>query len=243
MNQNLVITIMAAGKGKRMESDLPKVLHKFKGIPMLIRIINESFVVSNKIIIITGEYDSLIKNTIKEYIKEIDVNKLFFVQQQNPCGTGDAIKYSLPFYKTGENVIILNGDMPLINSDILNKFIENTRNNSIITCHIEEPYGYGRIIHENNKFVKIQEEKDCSLEEKKIKIVNCGLYKFDAELLIKYIPQLKNNNNQKEYYLTDLLEILIQNNLEIDTLLLNKEENKYVMGVNNQTELKNLEEL
>ena len=243
MNQNLVITIMAAGKGKRMESDLPKVLHKFKGIPMLVRIINESFVVSNKIIIITGEYDSLIKNTIKEYIKEIDINKLFFVQQHNPCGTGDAIKYSLPFYKTGENVIILNGDMPLINSDILNKFIENTGNNSIITCNLEEPYGYGRIIHENNKFIKIQEEKDCSLEEKKIKIVNCGLYKFDAELLIKYIPQLKNNNNQKEYYLTDLLEILIQHNLEIDTLLLNKEENKYVMGVNNQTELKNLEEL
>ena len=140
--------------------------------------------------------------------------------------------------------------MPLINSKLLNKFIYDGTNNSIMVCNLANPKGYGRIIYENNnnnnnnnnnKFIKIQEEKDCSEDQKNITIVNCGLYKFESELLLKYIPEIKNNNNQKEYYLTDILEILIINNYKIDTYLLDESENKYIMGVNNQEELKNLE--
>jgi bifunctional UDP-N-acetylglucosamine pyrophosphorylase/glucosamine-1-phosphate N-acetyltransferase len=250
MSKNLVITIMAAGEGKRMNSSLPKVLHKFKNIPMLVRIIKESLIISNKIIIITGKYDELIKQTINEYIlEEMELQKLQYVQQKNPCGTGDAIKSTLHLYNKNELVVILNGDMPLINSKLLNKFIYDGTNNSIMVCNLEKPTGYGRIIYENNnnnnnnnnKFIKIQEEKDCSEDQKKIKIVNCGLYKFESELLLKYIPQINNNNNQKEYYLTDILEILINNQYMIDTYLLDESDNKYIMGVNNQEELKNLE--
>ena len=92
-----------------------------------------------------------------------------------------------------------------------------------------------------SSFIKIQEEKDCTEDQKNITIVNCGLYKFESELLLKYIPEIKNNNNQKEYYLTDILEILINNNYKIDTYLLDESDNKYILGVNNQEELKNLE--
>jgi bifunctional UDP-N-acetylglucosamine pyrophosphorylase/glucosamine-1-phosphate N-acetyltransferase len=250
MKNNIVITIMAAGEGKRMNSSLPKVLHKFNNIPMLVRIIKESLIISNKIIIITGKYDELIKKTINEYIlDEMELQKLQYVQQKNPCGTGDAIKSTLHLYNKNELIVILNGDMPLINSKLLNKFINDGTNNSIMVCNLEKPTGYGRIIYDNNnnnnnnnnKFIKIQEEKDCTEDQKNITIVNCGLYKFDSELLIKYIPEIKNNNNQKEYYLTDILEILINNQYKIDTYLLDKSDNKYIMGVNNQEELKNLE--
>ena len=244
MSKNIVITIMAAGEGKRMNSSLPKVLHKFNDIPMLIRIIKESLVISNKIIIITGKYDELIKKTINEYILDmLELQKLQYVQQQNPCGTGDAIKSTLHLYNKNELVVILNGDMPLINSKLLNNFIYDDTNNSIMVCNLENPKGYGRIIYNNdkNKFIKIQEEKDCSEDQKNLTIVNCGLYKFESELLLKYIPEIKNNNNQKEYYLTDILEILINNNYKIDTYLLDESDNKYIMGVNNQEELKNLE--
>jgi bifunctional UDP-N-acetylglucosamine pyrophosphorylase/glucosamine-1-phosphate N-acetyltransferase len=261
MSKNLVITIMAAGEGKRMNSSLPKVLHKFNDIPMLVRIIKESLIISNKIIIITGKYDELIKKTINEYIlDEMELQKLQYVQQKNPCGTGDAIKSTLHLYNKNELVVILNGDMPLINSKLLNKFIYDGTNNSIMVCNLANPTGYGRIIYENNnnnninnnninnnninnnKFIKIQEEKDCSNEQKNITIVNCGLYKFESELLLKYIPEIKNINNQKEYYLTDILEILINNKYKIDTYLLDESDNKYIMGVNNQEELKKLEE-
>ena len=245
MKNNIVITIMAAGEGKRMNSSLPKVLHKFNDIPMLVRIIKESLIISNKIIIITGKYDELIKKTINEYIlDEMELQKLQYIQQKNPCGTGDAIKSTLHLYNKNELIVILNGDMPLINSKLLNKFINDGTNNSIMVCNLEKPTGYGRIIYDNNnnnKFIKIQEEKDCTEDQKNITIVNCGLYKFDSELLIKYIPEIKNNNNQKEYYLTDILEILINNQYKIDTYLLDKSDNKYIMGVNNQEELKNLE--
>jgi len=240
---------MAAGEGKRMNSSIPKVLHKFNDIPMLVRIIKESLLISNKIIIITGKFDELIKKTINEYILDnLELQKLQYIQQKNPCGTGDAIKSTLHLYNKNELVVILNGDMPLINSKLLNKFIYDGTNNSIMVCNLANPKGYGRIIYENNnnnnnnnKFIKIQEEKDCTEDQKNITIINCRLYKFESEILLKYIPEIRNNNNQKEYYLTDILEILINNNYKIDTYLLDESENKYIMGVNNQEELKNLE--
>ena len=116
----LTITILAAGEGKRMRSTVPKVLHLFRGKPMLVRIIETSKELgANKIIIITGKYDELIKMTISKYM---DIENLIFVQQSSPLGTGDAIKSCLPLYGDHEKVLILNGDMPLINSKLLNKF-------------------------------------------------------------------------------------------------------------------------
>lgn len=196
-----------------MNSNIPKVLHHFKGTPMLIRIILEVLKLNaNKIIIITGKYDLLIKETIQSYFDNNDItifDKLIFVQQKIPNGTGDAIKCTLEHYNDEENVLILNGDMPLISYDLLNKFINYQKSPLLLVSQLENPYGYGRILYDENKnFVNIREEKDCSLEEKKITIVNVGIYFFTSIMLKKYIPMVNNNNAQKEYYLTDIVKII-----------------------------------
>lgn len=188
---NLTVTIMAAGEGKRMNSNIPKVLHLFKGIPMLIRIILEVIKLEpNKIIIITGKYDLLIKSTIKEYFENNDklnltlvkyekIQELIFVKQNIPNGTGDAINCTLDNHNENENILILNGDTPLLSSELLNKFLEEKHCTSakILLSKLDNPYGYGRIIYDNkNNFIEIKEKKDCSEEQKKIDIINCGIY-------------------------------------------------------------------
>lgn len=236
MNTNLVITIMAAGEGKRMNSDIPKVLHKVKETPMLIRIINEATKLNpKKIIIITGKYDSLIKSTIESYG---DIyNKLIFIKQNNPKGTADAIKSTLEFYEDDEDVLILNGDMPLITSNLMSKFAKKFKEAKLLVAKLENPFGYGRIIYnEKGDFTSIIEEKDCSLEEKKIDIVNVGIYLFKSTILKKYIPMINNNNIQKEYYLTDIVKLLF-NNVNIDTYLLEDNLKYQIYGVNTQEEL------
>ena len=196
---NLVITIMAAGEGKRMNSNLPKVLHKFNSIPMVIRIIIESHkLLPSKIIVITGKYDELIKKTIYEYFsQEIGIlDNITFIKQEIPNGTGDAIKATLDQYKENDNVLILNGDMPLISYHLLEKFINNNQEKQmckLLVAELDNPFGYGRIIYNNNgDFVGIREEKECSEEEKKINIVNVGIYYFNRKILKKYIPIITN---------------------------------------------------
>jgi len=241
---NLVVTIMAGGVGKRMKSDLPKVLHKFKGTPMIVRILQECMLLNvSKIIIITGKFDELIRKTIKEYLNEEDYVKINFVIQKIPLGTGDAVKSTLDKYEDNENVIILNGDMPLINKDIIRKFYNYSENNCILVAELEDSKGYGRIVYEDNIFTKIKEEKDCNKEEKEIKIINSGLYKIKAIDLKKYIPKIKNDNKQEEYYLTDIIELLVKDNKNIETYKINKNENKLIMGINSKEELLNLENI
>ena len=133
--EDLVVTIMAGGVGKRMKSDLPKVLHKFKGIPMIVRILRECLILKvKKIIIITGKFDALIRNTIKEYLNEGDFIRINFVVQNTPLGTGDAVKCTLDKYNDNEKVIILNGDMPLINKELITDFFIYSSNNCILVA-------------------------------------------------------------------------------------------------------------
>ena len=239
MNYNLVVTIMAAGEGKRMNSNIPKILHQFKGIPMLIRIITEVLKINpSKIIIITGKYDILIKETIQNYIENYD--NLVFIKQNIPHGTGDAIKCTLNEYNDDDHVLILNGDMPLIQSNLLNKFINDFSQAKLLVAKLENPFGYGRILYNNNKFIGIKEEKDCDLIEKEIDIVNVGIYFFKSFILKKYIPLIDNNNIQNEYYLTDIVKI-IKNDINIDTYLIEEELKYQILGVNTQQELLDLE--
>ena len=242
--EDLVVTIMAGGGGKRMKSDLPKVLHKFKGIPMIVRILRECLILKvKKIIIITGKFDVLIRNTIKEYLNEGDFIRINFVVQNTPLGTGDAVKCTLDKYSENEKVIILNGDMPLINKELITDFFIYSSNNCILVAELENPKGYGRIIYEKKKFIKIVEEKDCDEEEKEIKIINSGLYKINSSDLKKYIPLIKNDNKQEEFYLTDIIELLVKNNINVDTFKIDEDKNKLIMGINSKEELINLENL
>jgi bifunctional N-acetylglucosamine-1-phosphate-uridyltransferase/glucosamine-1-phosphate-acetyltransferase GlmU-like protein len=243
----LTVTIMAAGEGKRMNSNIPKVLHNFHGIPMLIRIILEVVKINpQKIIIITGKYDLLIKSTIKEYFianQLLFYDTLIFIQQSIPNGTAGAIKCTLDNYSDNEYVLILNGDMPLLSSTLIKNFIKEKSNAKLLVSRLDNPYGYGRILYdENKKFIGIKEQKDCTEYEKLINLVNVGIYLFNSNLLKTYIPLIDDNNVQNEYYLTDIVKIIRNNlNIEIDTYIVEEELKYQINGVNTKDELLLLE--
>lgn len=247
-NSDLIITIMAGGMGKRMNSNLPKVLHKIDNIPLIIHIIKISLLLNPyKIAIIVGKFKNEICSEISNYINNNVINdKIEFFIQKEPLGTGDAIKSCLSLYNNNlnSNVLILSGDVPLISYETLSMFIENKYCVKILINEFENPLGYGRIITQNNIFCKIIEEKDCTNEEKKIKLINSGIYFFNSSFLTKYLPFIHNNNSQKEYYLTDIFEIIKNNeNINIELFLLNKEKNYEIMGVNTKEQLKQLENI
>lgn len=241
----LTICILAGGQGKRMKSDLPKVCHLFKNKPMIVHIINRSFELnSDKILIVTGKYNNIIQNTIKKYIDDDKFKKLRFIIQNDPLGTGHAIKCTLSNYDNNENVLILNGDTPNINKDLLLNFINSNGNNKLLVSKIDNPYGYGRVLlNKNNEILKIVEEKDASEIEKKTNIINSGIYLIESVNLIKYIPLIKNNNISNEFYLTDVIEIMLNNKIITNGYIINKKDNDLILGVNTLEQLNNLENL
>jgi len=242
MNNHLLITILAGGEGKRMRSDIPKVLHLYKEKPMLVRIVESVRELNpKKIIIITGKYHSLIIQTLSKYL---DIFGIIFIRQQEPLGTGHAIKCCLHEFVKEDKILILNGDTPLITSDILYQFIEKSSGScNILVARFSNPHGYGRIIYgKDGDFIGIVEEKDCTDQERSVDIINTGIYYITGHILRKFIPLLSNNNVQKEYYLTDIVKIVKGNTWDvIDTVLLDEPNNKYVTGVNTPEELERLD--
>ena len=232
------VIIMAGGLGKRMNSDIPKVLHKIKGIPMLVKIINEvkKLKQCNKIMIIVGIYKEMIKNTLEEY--NLFENKdIIFVLQEQPLGTGHAIMCAKEMI--GNNpILILSGDIPLITVDTINDMINHYNGvGTIMTTMLDNPYGYGRIYRHYNNF-KIIEEKDASEFEKKICEVNCGIYVFNPRLLQENICKITNNNAQYEYYLTDITKFILCN-----IYILPKEKQIELTNVNTKKTLDELNNL
>ena len=239
MENELVVVIMAGGEGKRMNSTLPKVLHYYQGIPMLVRIIQTIKLLNPyKIIVITGKHTQLIKETVSLYA----IHDIAYVNQPEPLGTGHAIKCTLPYIKYTDKVMILNGDTPIITENILRNVMSYREPMIIIAGTMENPTGYGRMIcNESQNLLYIVEEKDCNEDERKVKIVNSGIYYVDGELLIKYIPKITNENVQKEYYLTDIVKIIkSETDINIAVYVVSEEDNRYIKGVNTQEELKTL---
>ena len=250
LTDSLVVTIMAGGEGKRMRSNLPKVLHLFRGKPMLAWVIEASMTLSpKKIVVITGKFHEQIIRTLSEYM---DIFGLVFIQQKKPLGTGDAIKSSLGQYEMGDRVLILNGDTPLINQSVLETFVNNAKTSCVVlSTRLENPHGYGRIICQEGYFVGIIEEKDANIEQKKINQVNAGLYLISGEVLHMYIPKITNENNQKEYYLTDIIGLVNGSEYkeitghQVSTVLIEDDENirGRLRGINSPEELHELEKI
>lgn len=238
----LIVAIMAGGLGKRMESNIPKVLHKLDKLPLIVHVINTALQLNpEKILIIVGKYKIEIEEEIKKYInKNIIEKNIEYIIQNEPLGTGHAVRCCIDYFKDNidSNILILSGDVPLISKDTLFKFITSDNNISLLINEINNPYGYGRIILKNNIFDKIVEEKDANNEEKLINIVNSGIYYIKSDLLVKYLPLINNNNNQNEYYLTDILEIIKnRENININLFLLEKNKNYEILGVNTKDQL------
>jgi UDP-N-acetylglucosamine diphosphorylase/glucosamine-1-phosphate N-acetyltransferase len=248
MGKNFVAVIMAGGLGKRMESNIPKVLHKINDIPMinsiLMQLKNLSFIVNlEKIIIVVGKY----KEEIKEVVDELfGLPEIVYVTQEEPRGTGHAImccKCEL-LKHIGSDILILSGDVPMLSSYTMKSLLNMISNVKFIIATIDDSTGYGKIVLKDNKFDKIVEHKDCSAEELSILQINTGIYCIKSNLLCKYLSYLQNDNSQSEYYLTDIIKI-IKDNEKIDIGMLEIEKDKLyeIIGINTIKQLKELEEL
>ena len=239
--------ILAGGLGKRMNSSVPKVLHEIMGQPMLIRIIDTVLETApEEIIIVVGKFRELIGENIYSRYPHMK-DKFVLVDQINPQGTGHALQCALNEIKKHQhtNFVVLSGDVPLITESLISEMSSKSDvDAALAVMDIEYPCGYGRIIMENGVFSKIVEEKDCNVTEKKITLVNCGLYMFSSECLCKYLPLLSNKNAQKEYYLTDLFGMMIDAEKNIISVVKLPVHQQYqLQGVNTPEQLKQLESM
>jgi len=242
MNKNLTVIVMAGGIGKRMESSIPKVLHKINGIPMIIKILKQVEKLSpDRIILIVGKFKHQIENIVNKY----NIQNIIYTIQKKPLGTGDAVKQTIHLLKKNSYNLILSGDVPLIKYNTLQNIIENNKYPLQITCiEINRPEGYGRIILTNDQFERIVEHKDCTEKQRKIKLVNCSIYVAKTEILQKLLPLIQNNNRQKEYYLTDIVHLAKLNNISVGHFELDKIKYKEILNANTKkqlTEIKNID--
>ncbi len=224
--------ILAGGQGTRMKSPLPKVLHPVAGIPMITHIIQNCRKSEiEEIRVIVGHGQSLVKSVLES------LNVQTFIQTEQK-GTADAVK-SADLNSISGHVIIMNGDHPLIKSNDLKNFLSEFKDQkldlAVVTVELVKPGSFGRIVRQNGQLISIVEAKDASADTLKIKEVNTGIYIAKAEVLQKYIPQVQNNNSQKEFYLTDIVDLALTNNLKVQAILSSNTDVAH--GVNTQLEL------
>jgi bifunctional UDP-N-acetylglucosamine pyrophosphorylase/glucosamine-1-phosphate N-acetyltransferase len=225
------IIILAAGAGTRMKSTIPKVLHRISGKPMLYYSIKEALKLSDDITVVLYHQASRVQEEIEKYFTNI---KFVLQDHENFPGTGGAVMGIKPKY---EKTLVLNGDMPLIQAEELEKFdIDATIVMSVL--ELDSADGYGRVIVENGDVKKIVEQKDANEEELKVTRANAGIYQFNSKFLLENLPLLSNENAQAEYYITDLIEMAINQEKVLKPLAVSVENFK---GVNSKVELADAE--
>ncbi len=234
--------ILAAGKGTRMKSDLPKVIHKALGKPMVqysIEAANAAGAELSDICLVVGHKADLVRETVGEQVN--------YRLQKEQLGTGHAVKCAQDFIGTDGLTMVLCGDTPLITGKTLSSLVEaHVRDHNaitVLTAKVDDPAGYGRIIKdEKGDFVKIVEQKDASPEEQKVNEINSGMYLFDSAALNQALSKLNSNNAQGEYYLTDTIEIVKNAGLgRVATVVV--EDSDEIKGVNSPEQLKEAEEI
>lgn len=234
--KKLSIVVLAAGLGSRMKSALPKPLHKIGGKPMLEHVLESARQLSpDKLIVVYGHRGEELQAAFQHH------EDITWAKQETFEGTGDAMKYALPYTIEDSTVLVLYGDTPLINAETLEQLVKNaerTRLNWLIST-VENPTGYGRIIrNHNDHMVAIIEEKDANPAEKLINEINTGIFAVCRNFLAEALPQIDNHNQQEEYYLTDIAKLAVQNNITIHTF---NEEPALIQGVNDRIQLATLE--
>jgi UDP-N-acetylglucosamine diphosphorylase/glucosamine-1-phosphate N-acetyltransferase len=252
-SQDFLPIILAGGLGKRMNSETPKVLHHLCGKPMIIHIIEKVIKLNpKKIYIVVGKYKDIIKETVDYYSiglssQTTSMINIEYVYQETAQGTGHAImccEESLKEESPNAKVLILSGDVPLIGENTINELINNKQKVVLLTTLLNDPFGYGRIKKKENVFERIVEQKDCDEEEKQIMEINGGVYCIENKYITEHISKLSNENKSNEYYLTDLLEIIKNDeNERIQTLELKREKQYEIMGVNTPEQLQELEKV
>ena len=240
----LDIVILAAGKGTRMRSDLPKVLHTLANKPFLFHVIDRANELKpEKIHIVVGHGAEIVEEQVRQAYGHI-IDKLNFVEQAEQLGTGHAVMQALPQLSAGGQCLVLYGDVPLIQTPTLvnlNQIVDH-KTIGLLTVNFDDPTGYGRIIRNHAGAVEaIIEQKDASENELLVQEVNSGIMAFDNSQLHLLLPKVSNNNAQSEYYLTDLVKLAREENFEIKTAqpkILSE-----VAGVNNREQQMELERI
>lgn len=226
--------ILAAGKGVRMKSDLPKMVHDLLGKPVVQYVADACRNAGiETIYVIVGSGAEQVKQALGPDYQ--------YVLQEPQLGTGHALMQVRPLLKDYKgDLLVLVGDCPFITTDALNKLIikhqKSSASATFLTAVFEQPPPYGRIVRDNNgKVIKIIEEKDALPQIKAIKEVNSSHYCFKAEIVLPLLSKINNNNTQREYYLTDIIEILTNEHFSVETL--QEEDTRLVFGINDARDL------
>ena len=234
MSNNRYAVILAAGKGTRMQSKLYKVLHKVCDRTMVELVLDSlSDLEMQEVITVVGHG--------AERVKEVLGNRTKFVLQAEQLGTAHAVKVAKDELKDKEGTtIVMYGDTPLIRPETINNMLDHhekmNAKATVLTAIADDPFAYGRIIRDvNGKLVKIVEEKDATEQERKIKEINSGIYCFDNKLLFEMLEKVKNDNNQGEYYLPDVLGLIREKKEIIETYLCDDFDETF--GVNDRVAL------
>lgn len=233
----LEIIILAAGKGTRMRSDKPKVLHTLAGKPFLEHVLDRSTELNaDKVHVIIGHGADM----VREALAGRDVN---FVEQTEQLGTGHAVLQVLPHLNPESDTLILYGDVPLTKTETLAELRGKVTDSAmgLLTVNLADPNGYGRIVRSNGSVTAIVEQKDAKPEQLKIDEVNTGVMAVKSAHLAKWLPALSNENAQGEYYLTDIIAMSCADDIAIETA---QPKDEYeVLGVNNRLQQAELERI
>jgi len=232
----LDVLVLAAGKGTRMRSELPKVLHVLAGKPLLAHVFNS-------VDALDGAAINVIVGHGKEQIQKTFSGQRFnWIEQTSQLGTAHAVQQAIPHLREGAKVLIVYGDVPLIENATLEKMIAGVNDDAmaLLTVDLENPRGYGRILrNQAGDVTGIIEQKDAAPEQLKITEVNTGVMAMTAADLKTWLPKINNNNAQKEYYLTDVIGLARAAGREINTYA--PEAVEEVEGVNSRAQLVTLE--
>ena len=235
--EDIVAVVLAAGKGTRMKSNKSKLVHKIYGKELVRRVVetaNKAGV--DEVVTVVGYLREQVQSVLGESVK--------YAYQEEMLGTGHAVLQAEKYLKDKKGkVIILNGDVPILRPETLKNLIEKSIKNkeyaTLLTAIYDNPKGYGRIIRdEGGNIMKIVEEKDATEEQSKIKEINAGIYCFDIQELLLALRQLRPNNSQGEYYLTDVINIMNEKGLKTGAVIV--EDNTEILGVNDRQQLEML---
>ena len=237
MENNIMAIVMAAGKGTRMKSKKSKLVQKIYGKEVVKRAVeNAKKAGVNEIVAVVGY--------MKEEVMAVLGDDVKYAYQEEMLGTGHAVMQAKEYLqgKKGK-VLVLNGDVPLIRPETLNKLLEKSIENkeyaTLLTAIYDNPTGYGRIVRdEGGNISAIVEEKDTTEEQKEIKEINAGIYCFDIEELLLALDKISPNNAQGEYYLTDVIQIMNEKGLKTGAVIV--EDNTEILGINDRIQLEML---
>ena len=235
--------ILAAGKGTRMKSDKPKVVHQVMGKPMVYYSIEAARQAgADEVCVIVGYKADEVKSAIAASVNDVKVD---YALQEEQLGTGHAVKCAADFIGRDGDVIILCGDTPLVTGDTLRKALDFHKDSgngvTVISAMLDDPFGYGRIIRDGDSLAKIVEQKDADEAEKAVQAVNSGMYIFDSAALQDALSQISNDNAQGEYYLPDAIEIIKKMGLPASAVPMDDADQ--IRGVNTLEQLADAEKI